>query len=167
MYTYPRIPQKSPNCCVYINLGIDICLCISFVIYSIMVIIKTGVLGLLILLLPAIKCLITYHFLVALLYPEKVKSNRSFFLFFSVLDTSLYLIIFIYFFTGLLELIFKPIKTLLEVYVIFILTLSSGIPSASGCMNLLYIREIINSETSHDHTPQVINSYSGFRYIMN
>ena len=161
MYNYPRLPKKSPSYCTYIFVIIDAIFTIVFTFLSIR--------GFMIpfILIGIFKGLTIYNFFISLKHPEWIKSNRKYYLTIPVFNLCLCLLLFFLSVYLFISLLFKSHVTELDIIICFILFVPSVILSIPGLLNLLYIVELINSETTYGCIPQIMYSQLDFKYTMN
>ena len=95
MNTYPRIPEKSSNCFTYILLVIDAIGSILLNFLALFGLVEFQLIQIPIFILTLVKTIGVYNSFVCLKSPEKVKPNRSCYLFFSAVSSSVNIIVFI------------------------------------------------------------------------
>ena len=141
MYVYPnRTSGKSSKWYIYTLLAIDGIIAFIFNAYAMLFLIVLKFKGLPILLVTFSKAFAVYTCFRCLIYPEKVKPNRTYYLSIVVINTSVNSILCI---IVLLEAIMAPSGDG-AIFMLLLYMLIIGLVSASGWMVLLHIRDLVN-----------------------
>ena len=140
MHIYPkRTSEKSSNCCTYTLLVIDALFAVILDLYGLLFIMDANLLGIPFLLVTLIKSLGVYNSFACLLHPEKVKPNRTYYLFFSVVNVSLNLSLALFSVGVIISVFFESDIDQFELLVYSLLFLITSLLSVSGWTNLFYI----------------------------